>query len=43
MEDLIFYRFTLFLYRFKAFVNFLTKLGITGSEVAVVSSEFRLS
>jgi hypothetical protein len=43
MGGLAFHRFTLFLYRFRAFVNFLTKSSITGSGVAVALSGSGLS
>jgi hypothetical protein len=43
MEGLALHRFTSFLYRFRAFVNFLTKSGIIGSEVAVALSGFGLN
>jgi hypothetical protein len=43
MGDLALHRFTSFLYRFKAFVNFLTESGITGSGVAVALSGSGLS
>jgi hypothetical protein len=43
MGGLAFHRFTSFLYRSKAFVNFLTKLGIIGSKVAVALSKSGLS
>jgi hypothetical protein len=38
MGGLALHRFTSFLYRSRAFVNFLTELGITGSGVAVALS-----
>jgi hypothetical protein len=43
MGGLAFYRFISFLYRFRAFANFLTESGITGSEVAVALSGFGLN
>jgi hypothetical protein len=43
MGGFAFYRFTSFLYRFRAFVNFLTELGIIASGMAVALSEFGLN
>jgi hypothetical protein len=43
MGDFALYRFISFLYRSKAFVNFLTESGITGLKVAVALSESGLN